>query len=68
MPQKSKFEEKLSYNTTKTYTFLFHRWTVCLKQKGELPPGRSSTRTGTPFRDADIETELEQLRQRSKEF
>ncbi|CAJ2679112.1 unnamed protein product [Trifolium pratense] len=41
------------------------------KQKGELPPGRSSTtsaKTGNPFRDADIETELEKLRQRSKEF
>lgn len=37
-------------------------------KKGELPPGRSSTRTGTPLRDADIEMELDQLRQRSKEF
>ncbi|KAK2435672.1 Membrane-associated 30 kDa protein, chloroplastic [Trifolium repens] len=40
-------------------------------KKGELPPGRSSTtsnKTGNPFRDADIETELEKLRQRSKEF
>ncbi|XP_058730064.1 membrane-associated 30 kDa protein, chloroplastic isoform X1 [Vicia villosa] len=40
-------------------------------KKGELPPGRSSTtstKTGNPFRDADIEIELEQLRKRSKEF
>ncbi|XP_004507362.1 membrane-associated protein VIPP1, chloroplastic isoform X1 [Cicer arietinum] len=37
-------------------------------KKGELPPGRSSTNTGKSFRDADIEMELEQLRQRAKEF
>ncbi|XP_050899683.1 membrane-associated protein VIPP1, chloroplastic isoform X2 [Lathyrus oleraceus] len=43
-------------------------------KKGELPPGRSSTtsttstKTGNPFRDADIEIELEQLRKRSKEL
>ncbi|KAJ1410463.1 hypothetical protein SESBI_21964 [Sesbania bispinosa] len=40
-------------------------------KKGELPPGRSgttSTNTGTPFRDSEIEMELDQLRQRAKEF
>lgn len=40
-------------------------------KKGDLPPGRSSTtsaNTGIPFRDAEIELELDQLRQRAKEF
>ncbi|KAK7264366.1 hypothetical protein RJT34_31973 [Clitoria ternatea] len=40
-------------------------------KKGDLPPGRSattSTNTGIPFRDAEIEMELDQLRQRAKEF
>ncbi|MBA0648318.1 hypothetical protein Goklo_016068 [Gossypium klotzschianum] len=36
-------------------------------QKGELPPGRS-TNTKLPYRDAEIETELNELRQRAKEF
>ncbi|KAI4324320.1 hypothetical protein L6164_023871 [Bauhinia variegata] len=37
-------------------------------KKGELPPGRSVSARSTLFRDAEIEMELEQLRQRSKEF
>ncbi|KAI4334622.1 hypothetical protein L6164_019287 [Bauhinia variegata] len=40
-------------------------------KKGELPPGRNvpaSTNTAIPFRDAEIEMELDQLRQRAKEF
>ncbi|KAL1361909.1 hypothetical protein HN51_010219 [Arachis hypogaea] len=40
-------------------------------KKGELPPGRSSTtsaNTGIPFRDVEIERELDQLRQRAKDF
>ncbi|QCE11652.1 membrane-associated 30 kDa protein, chloroplastic isoform X1 [Vigna unguiculata] len=40
-------------------------------KKGDLPPGRSgttSTNTGIPFRDSEIELELDQLRQRAKEF
>ncbi|KAG4967123.1 hypothetical protein AAZX31_12G047300 [Glycine max] len=39
-------------------------------KKGDLPPGRSTTsaNTGIPFRDAEIELELDQLRQRAKEF
>ncbi|XP_047156052.1 membrane-associated 30 kDa protein, chloroplastic-like [Vigna umbellata] len=40
-------------------------------KKGDLPPGRSgttSTNTGNPFRDSEIELELDQLRQRAKEF
>ncbi|XP_027354631.1 membrane-associated 30 kDa protein, chloroplastic isoform X1 [Abrus precatorius] len=40
-------------------------------KKGDLPPGRSgttNTNTGIPFRDAEIEMELDQLRQRAKEF
>ncbi|KAA3484328.1 membrane-associated 30 kDa protein, chloroplastic-like [Gossypium australe] len=36
-------------------------------QKGELPPGRS-TNTKLPYRDAEIETELNELRQRAKEL
>nr|KJB29939.1 hypothetical protein B456_005G124600 [Gossypium raimondii] len=36
-------------------------------QKGELPPGRS-TNPKLPYRDAEIETELNELRQRAKEF
>lgn len=42
-----------------------------MKQKGELPPGRaaaSSTNTAFPFRDAEIEKELNELRQRAKDF
>ncbi|KAK8466544.1 hypothetical protein PHAVU_008G099200 [Phaseolus vulgaris] len=37
-------------------------------KKGDLPPGRSGTNTGIPFRDSEIELELDQLRQRAKEF
>lgn len=40
-------------------------------KKGELPPGRSGTissSTGIPFRDTEIESELEKLRQRAKEY
>ncbi|OIW05704.1 hypothetical protein TanjilG_23490 [Lupinus angustifolius] len=39
-------------------------------KKGELPPGRGtgSSNTGTPFRDSEIENELDRLRQRAKEF
>nr|AFK43394.1 unknown [Lotus japonicus] len=39
-------------------------------KKGELPPGRSATssNTGIPFRDSEIEMELDRLRQRAKEF
>ncbi|KAB2093401.1 hypothetical protein ES319_A02G092800v1 [Gossypium barbadense] len=36
-------------------------------QKGELPPGRS-TNTKLPYRDAEIETELNELRQKAKEL
>ncbi|KAL5576237.1 hypothetical protein UlMin_017936 [Ulmus minor] len=39
--------------------------------KGELPPGRtvsSSTNKEYPFRDAEIERELKELRQRAKDF
>ncbi|OIW08685.1 hypothetical protein TanjilG_03361 [Lupinus angustifolius] len=39
-------------------------------KKGELPPGRgtASSNTGIPFRDTEIEMELDRLRQRAKEF
>ncbi|KAK6915470.1 PspA/IM30 [Dillenia turbinata] len=40
-------------------------------KKGELPPGRSSpttTNTAYSFRDAEIERELNELRQRAKDF
>ncbi|KAF3451022.1 hypothetical protein FNV43_RR07111 [Rhamnella rubrinervis] len=40
-------------------------------KKGELPPGRtaaSSTNTAYPFRDAEIERELKELRQKAKDF
>ncbi|KAF7805320.1 Membrane-associated 30 kDa protein, chloroplastic [Senna tora] len=39
-------------------------------KKGELPPGRNdtSTNTGIPFRDAEIEMELDRLRQKAKDF
>ncbi|KAK7257892.1 hypothetical protein RIF29_32203 [Crotalaria pallida] len=39
-------------------------------KKGELPPGRgtASSNTGIPFRDSEIEMELDRLRQRAKEF
>ncbi|KAE9593314.1 hypothetical protein Lal_00029431 [Lupinus albus] len=39
-------------------------------KKGELPPGRGTTssNTGIPFRDSEIENELDRLRQRAKEF
>ncbi|KAJ8755304.1 hypothetical protein K2173_019102 [Erythroxylum novogranatense] len=36
-------------------------------KKGELPPGRTAV-TSSPFRDPDIEMELNQLRQKRKEF
>ncbi|XP_022723055.1 membrane-associated 30 kDa protein, chloroplastic-like isoform X3 [Durio zibethinus] len=39
--------------------------------KGELPPGRTvsaSTNKTFPYRDAEIETELNELRQRAKDF
>lgn len=51
--------------------FLSHCLSVWFKQKGELPPGRSgsiNSNTGIPFRDAEIEMELDQLRQRAKDF
>jgi phage shock protein A len=41
------------------------------QQKGELPPGRTVTTSSNkayPFRDAEIETELNELRQRAKDF
>ncbi|KAH7547570.1 membrane-associated 30 kDa protein, chloroplastic [Ziziphus jujuba] len=40
-------------------------------KKGDLPPGRTattSTNTAYPFRDAEIEKELKELRQKAKEF
>ncbi|XWS22167.1 hypothetical protein CRYUN_Cryun29cG0011600 [Craigia yunnanensis] len=40
-------------------------------QKGELPPGRTvsaSTNKPFPYRDAEIEMELNELRQRAKDF
>ncbi|KAM7497649.1 hypothetical protein LguiA_022063 [Lonicera macranthoides] len=41
-------------------------------KKGELPSGRttvgSSSNTGFPFRDAEIETELNELRRRARDF
>ncbi|KAG7996518.1 hypothetical protein I3843_01G164600 [Carya illinoinensis] len=40
-------------------------------KKGELPPGRTvttSTNKAYPYRDADIEMELNELRQRAKDF
>ncbi|GAY44710.1 hypothetical protein CUMW_083940 [Citrus unshiu] len=40
-------------------------------KKGELPPGRaaaSSTNTAFPYRDVEIEKELNELRQRAKDF
>ncbi|KAK9288557.1 hypothetical protein L1049_017016 [Liquidambar formosana] len=40
-------------------------------KKGELPPGRTaatSTNTAFPFRDAQIENELNELRQKAKDF
>ncbi|KAJ7980654.1 membrane-associated 30 kDa protein, chloroplastic-like [Quillaja saponaria] len=40
-------------------------------KKGDLPPGRSgssSTNAASPFRDSEIEVELDQLRQKAKEF
>ncbi|KAE8076593.1 hypothetical protein FH972_015230 [Carpinus fangiana] len=39
-------------------------------KKGELPPGRTVTSTNKayPFRDADIEMELNELRQKAKDF
>ncbi|XP_062173959.1 membrane-associated 30 kDa protein, chloroplastic [Alnus glutinosa] len=40
-------------------------------KKGELPPGRTvstSTNKAYPFRDADIEMELNELRQKAKDF
>jgi len=50
------------------HIFSLNCLTVCFKQKGDLPPGRSGTNTGIPFRDSEIELELDQLRQRAKEF
>ncbi|GAV73557.1 PspA_IM30 domain-containing protein [Cephalotus follicularis] len=41
------------------------------KQKGELPSGRTiatSTNTPYPFRDAEVETELNELRRKTKDF
>ncbi|KAK8972438.1 hypothetical protein V6N11_018626 [Hibiscus sabdariffa] len=40
-------------------------------QKGELPPGRTvspGTNTSFPYRDAEIESELNELRQRAKDL
>ncbi|KAF5726331.1 membrane-associated protein VIPP1 chloroplastic [Tripterygium wilfordii] len=39
-------------------------------KKGELPPGRSAvaSNTGFPFRDSEIEKELNELRRKAKEF
>ncbi|KAI5003093.1 hypothetical protein ZWY2020_027743 [Hordeum vulgare] len=38
--------------------------------KGELPPGRTTTasKSGSPFRDTEIETELNELRKKTKEY
>ena len=41
------------------------------QQKGELPPGRTvntSSNKAYPFRDSEIEMELNELRQRAKDF
>ncbi|KAI4369323.1 hypothetical protein MLD38_017775 [Melastoma candidum] len=37
-------------------------------KKGELPPGRSTSSSGSPFRDSEIEMELNELRRRAKEY
>ncbi|KAF5745862.1 membrane-associated protein VIPP1 chloroplastic [Tripterygium wilfordii] len=39
-------------------------------KKGELPPGRTAvaSNTGFPFRDSEIEKELNELRRKAKEF
>ncbi|XP_071723313.1 LOW QUALITY PROTEIN: membrane-associated protein VIPP1, chloroplastic-like [Rutidosis leptorrhynchoides] len=37
-------------------------------KKGELPPGRSSSRAASPFQDTEIEKELNELRRRAKEY
>ena len=39
----------------------------CHLQKGELPPGRAS-KSGSPFRDTEIEYELNELRKKAKEY
>jgi phage shock protein A len=40
-----------------------------MEQKGELPPGRTVvTSSNNSFRDPDIEIELNELRQKRKNF
>lgn len=51
-----------------------HIWFLCLDifpQKGELPAGNTAVPSGNkafPFRDAQIEKELNDLRQKSKDL
>jgi hypothetical protein len=41
----------------------------CHLQKGELPPGRTmASKPGSPFRDREIENELNELRKKAKEY
>jgi len=45
--------------------------TACHLQKGELPPGRaavSNSGAGRPFPDLEIESELNELRRKAKEY
>ena len=37
-------------------------------QKGELPPGRTVSGSAFPVRDAEIESELNELRQKAREL
>jgi len=41
-----------------------------MEQKGELPPGRSTVAASTryPFKDSEIENELNELRRKANDF
>ncbi|KAK9141889.1 hypothetical protein Syun_011289 [Stephania yunnanensis] len=54
-----------------TYVVDLNPAAVFATQKGELPPGRtavSSSSGGFPFRDMEIETELNELWRKAKEY
>ncbi|KAJ0093233.1 hypothetical protein Patl1_26652 [Pistacia atlantica] len=60
----------LLYMEHKNFLTFFRQFLVLYKQKGELPPGRAAATSTTsfPFRDSEIESELNELRRKTKEF
>jgi phage shock protein A len=53
------------------FIFFLTNINLCQLQKGELPPGRaavSNSGAARPFPDLEIESELNELRRKAKEY